>query len=222
MSLYSFNGQYPGPIPFRIRLSNGMTRTDPSTFTTWEIANAGYEEVDPAPIITSTQILSWSSELVDWVVRDKTAEELISEEIEKQNNLSNEITKHRDMLISQGFKFNDIMFDSRPEDQKRISGAALLAFIAISQGAPAGYYYWHGGSEPFTWIAQNNNTIEMDAYTVIEFGKAAAEHERAHIFAARALKDMIPMPEDYTNPIYWPNYSQADGSTIIDDGSSII
>lgn len=41
--LYSLHGSRPAPLPFRIRLSNGFTRTDPTSFTAIEIADAGYE-----------------------------------------------------------------------------------------------------------------------------------------------------------------------------------
>ena len=40
--LYSFRQQLPAPLPFRIRLSNGFTRTEPANFTAEEIADAGY------------------------------------------------------------------------------------------------------------------------------------------------------------------------------------
>ena len=40
--LYSYNGEYPTDIPERIRLSDGSTRTDSSTYTEEEIADAGY------------------------------------------------------------------------------------------------------------------------------------------------------------------------------------
>lgn len=79
MKLYSHNSQYPKPIPFRIRLSDGTTRTDPSSFTEEEIADAGYTEVSEKPTITNNQILDWDRTAVDWVVRDKTAEEIQSE-----------------------------------------------------------------------------------------------------------------------------------------------
>lgn len=218
MTLYSYQGNYPNQIPFRIRLSDGRTRTDPATFTEDEIADAGYVAVSDTPSITENQVVSWSSELVDWVVRDKTPEELAAEEASKRNQTHNSINFYRDELISQGFWFNDVKYDSRPEDQKRISGAALLAFMAASQGAQANNYLWHGGTEPFSWIAQDNTIVQMDAQTVISFGQTAAEHERAHIFAARALKDMDPIPEDWTDPQYWPYY---DGGTI-SDGSTIV
>ena len=40
--LYSIRQQRPAPLPFRIRLSNGFTRTEPASFTAEEIADAGY------------------------------------------------------------------------------------------------------------------------------------------------------------------------------------
>lgn len=135
-----------------------------------------------------------------WLVRDPTPEEA---EIEN-SKLVREINNYRDNKIADGFLFNGVMYDSRPEDQKRISGAALLAFMAIGQGAQANNYYWHGGTEPFVWIAKDNNEVQMDAFNMVEFGKKAADHERSHVFAARVLKDTIPIPRDYANTIYWP------------------
>ena len=40
--LYSIRNQRPSPLPFRIRLSNGFTRTEPASFTAEEITDAGY------------------------------------------------------------------------------------------------------------------------------------------------------------------------------------
>jgi hypothetical protein len=36
-------------------------------------------------------------------------------------------------------------------------------------------------------------------------GQAAAANESAHIFAARALKDMSPIPSDFSDDAYWPS-----------------
>lgn len=202
MTLYTKNGSYPKPIPFRIELSDGRTRTDPSSFTAEEIADAGYIEVADTPSISNDQVLIWDGS--NWLVRDKTEEEINTEKLIRKNEYSEKINQYRDHLIALGFDFNGLKFDSRPEDQKRISGSALLAYMAVNSGAQAGDLYWHGGTEPFTWISKNNTLVTMDAPTVIEFGKVAAEHERAHVFAARTLKDMDPIPEDYTDPQYWP------------------
>ena len=58
--LYSHNNQRPEVLPERIRLSNGSTRTDSSTYTPEEIADAGYVAVsDPPSFDPSTQLLTW-------------------------------------------------------------------------------------------------------------------------------------------------------------------
>lgn len=135
-----------------------------------------------------------------WEVRTPTPEELAIE----NERLVNEINAYRDQKIADGFLFNNVMYDSKPEDQKRISGSALLAHMAIQAGAQANNYYWHGGTDPFVWIAKDNSTVLMDAFDTVSFGKRAADHERLYIFHARTIKDTIPIPRDYANTAYWP------------------
>lgn len=72
--LYSYRKQYPKHLPFRIVLSNGMTRTDPTTFTVEEIADAGYVQAPNKPEITEYQSLSWNG--TDWAITDYTQEEI--------------------------------------------------------------------------------------------------------------------------------------------------
>lgn len=60
MTLYT-NGNTPAPLPFRIRLSDGRTRTDPTSFTPEEIADAGYEEApEPPAYDPETEHLVWA------------------------------------------------------------------------------------------------------------------------------------------------------------------
>jgi hypothetical protein len=66
--LYSKNGQHPATIPFRIVLSNGRTRTDPSTFTEEEILDAGFVPVGNPPTADYPQRVDWIDN--QWVVRD--------------------------------------------------------------------------------------------------------------------------------------------------------
>lgn len=62
MMLYSFNGSRPAPLPFRITLPNGFTRTDPSTFTENEIAAAGFAgPYDEPAYDPTTQQLEWAN-----------------------------------------------------------------------------------------------------------------------------------------------------------------
>lgn len=58
--LYSHKGLRPEPLPFRITLPNGFTRTDPSTFTEEEIAAAGFTGPYAEPAYDpATEQLDW-------------------------------------------------------------------------------------------------------------------------------------------------------------------
>lgn len=111
----------------------------------------------------------------------------------------------RDRRTGSGFVFGGVSYQSRPEDRENMAGASTAALAAIVAGAAAGDLRWHGGDSDFVWIATDNSIHPMDAQTLFAFGQAAMAHKQAHIFAARALKDMMPIPADYaTNPAYWP------------------
>ena len=92
--LYSYNNEYPTQIPDRIRLSNGSTRTDFSTFTDAEIVDAGYVSVsNPPSYDSSTHKLTWTG--TAWQVDSLTTDELNS----IQNNLWSEVRENRDSMI---------------------------------------------------------------------------------------------------------------------------
>ena len=69
--LYSLDGGKPIPLPNRIRLSNGFTKTDVTTFTADELTAAGYEgpfnieEYDPERYVPE-----WDSETKSWSMTD--------------------------------------------------------------------------------------------------------------------------------------------------------
>lgn len=73
MSLYSFNGSYPSQIPHRIRLSDGTTRTDSSTFTADELADAGWVIVEDPPVVIYPNVLTWNES--GWIVREPNESE---------------------------------------------------------------------------------------------------------------------------------------------------
>lgn len=101
MSLYSLNGAFPQELPDRIRLSNGTTRTNNSTFTSEEIASAGYVKVDDKPTCSNNQIVYWSMDQIKWLIRDKTEEDLL---IEKNQQIHKAIM-HKNMLLQQVDQF---------------------------------------------------------------------------------------------------------------------
>jgi len=67
-NLYTKNGSTPTRPPWRIRLSDGSTRTDPSTFTDEMIADAGYILAPDKPEEVDGKIIVWSNG--EWVYED--------------------------------------------------------------------------------------------------------------------------------------------------------
>lgn len=74
MKMYSHNGSYPNFIPGKIRLSNGDVRTDASSFTEAEIADAGYVEAPEQPFYEYPSKLDWDGS--NWFVRDANQQEI--------------------------------------------------------------------------------------------------------------------------------------------------
>ena len=76
--LYSINGEYPiETLPHRIRLSDGSTRTDSSTFTADELSSAGITTVsDPPEYNADTHKLTWDNNDVEWEVVALTQQEI--------------------------------------------------------------------------------------------------------------------------------------------------
>ena len=76
--LYSINGKYPiDTLPHRIRLSDGSTRTDSSTFTADELSSAGITTVSyPPEYNADTHKLIWDNTDVEWEVVALTQEEI--------------------------------------------------------------------------------------------------------------------------------------------------
>jgi hypothetical protein len=99
-----------------------------------------------------------------------------------------------------------VVFQSRPADRENIAGASTAALASIILGTgTAGNLRWADPDNDFAWIAADNSLIPMDAPTMFAFGQATMAHKQRHIFAARAIKDMVPIPDDYaSNDAYWP------------------
>lgn len=76
--LYSIKGNYPvETLPHRIRLSDGSTRTDSSTFTADELSSAGITTVsDPPEYNADTHKLTWDNSDIEWEVIALTQEEI--------------------------------------------------------------------------------------------------------------------------------------------------
>lgn len=114
------------------------------------------------------------------------------------------VDAERDRRIDAGVEFKGVMFQSRATDRENVAGAAQLGFMAMVGGAQLGDLRWSNPEQDFAWIASDNTLVAMDAQTVVAFGKAAAERKQALIFAAREIKDLVPIPTDYADDKWWP------------------
>lgn len=113
------------------------------------------------------------------------------------------IDSERDRRISQ-FTFNGVAFQLDPASQQRIIAMGADARFAIALGAQPGDMRWADPEVDFGWIATDNSIAPMDAPMMVVFADAAKLWVSRHIFAARALKDADPIPEDITDDQYWP------------------
>jgi len=113
------------------------------------------------------------------------------------------ITAERDRRLLL-FPFGGKLFDFNETSRIDVAGAGSLAQGAIIAGAQPGNLRWADDDTDFRWIAADNSSVTMDAQTMFAFAQAAARWRADHIYAARALKDADPIPENYTDDSHWP------------------
>ena len=114
-----------------------------------------------------------------------------------------DVNAERDRRLAADFTFAGIQFQRDAVSVQRISGAATLAGFAIAAGAQPGDLRWHGGDTDFAWIASDNTLVPMDAQTAFAFGQTCANVETRLVFAAKALREMEPIPHDFADDGYW-------------------
>lgn len=119
------------------------------------------------------------------------------------------VNAERDRRKYSGFVFNGNTFDSDPVSLTNISGAGTLAGFAIASGAAVGDFLWHSTvsnptTAPFSWITKDNQIVQMDAHDVFALGQEAANWVTLHTFAARTIKNLTTIPQDYNADVRWP------------------
>lgn len=182
--LYSLNGNYPQPLPFRIRLSDGSTRTEPSTFTTEDILSAGYIQVEDEPIPTENQIVSWSPLTLSWIVRDKTPEELQAELTSAKNERLSYITQCRDndfnLLTT---IWNNDTWDAREKDSTRIANVLTMIQQASQQGIPT--------PSTIDWRTYDDQSRTLTIAELTQLGASMFQAQQIVWYKQAALKDQI-------------------------------
>ena len=114
-----------------------------------------------------------------------------------------DVNAERDRRLQADFEFQGKMYQRDTISLQRITGAATLAGFAIAAGAQPGNLRWANPDQDFGWIASDNTITPMDAQTCFAFGQAAAAVETRLIFRAKVLRNMDPIPVDYTEDSWW-------------------
>lgn len=100
-TFYSHNGSYPVLLPNRIYLSDGRSRTDKTSFTAEELADAGWVAVSNPPTATYPNKLDWDG--TDWVVRPPNAIEIAARWADIRN-IRNERLKQTDIYLLRAYE----------------------------------------------------------------------------------------------------------------------
>lgn len=161
--LYSLNGNYPRPLPSRIRLSNGQTRT--ATFTQEEITDAGYIAVPDPPPKTRHEVLGWSGTV--WTLTDNRS--LESAKAIKLQDLK-EIRKSKE----KSFTWNEFFIYLDDKTQNRLD-AALKGLELASQGTVV------------NWEVSTGIFVDFDLNTLRSFAFAAWDHIRLCFVTAKTI-----------------------------------
>ncbi len=119
-----------------------------------------------------------------------------------------QVDEERDVRLYGGVTFVidgvEHTFDSDLVSQQRVDSMAALARFAVSAGAQAGDYRWHGATTDFQWISADNSLVTMDAIEMVALGDRFVEWISGVVFSGRTIKNMDPIPTDYATDSRWP------------------
>jgi hypothetical protein len=114
-----------------------------------------------------------------------------------------QVNAERDRRAVLGFTYNGVAYQSDQSSRDAIDRNAMLAFVAITNGAASGNLRWSDPNADFYWIAADNSHITMDAQAVVALAQASAAFSTNLTLKASTLKAMNPIPTDYTADSYW-------------------
>lgn len=113
------------------------------------------------------------------------------------------VNTERDRRLST-YTFGGRSYQFDVESQVNVAGAGTLSLAAIIAGKLANDLRWADPDKDFAWLAADNTVVTMDAQTTLAFAQAAARWKADHIHAARAIKNLSPIPADYAANVRWP------------------
>lgn len=165
--LYSLNGEYPRPLPNRIRLSSGETRT--TTFTAEEIANAGYTIVADPPILSRYEVLSWNGS--EWAVTDPRT-------LENAKQIRLQDLKEVRQAAEKNLTWNGTFIYLDDKTQSRLD-----AGLKGMELAPEGTI--------ISWEVETGTFVDFDQATLESLAYAAWNHIRLCFINAKTITSAI-------------------------------
>lgn len=187
-------------VPWQGERINGVLYPS-SIADLWTAAQLGaiglYRPLPADPVPVWKRIVSTAPQWVDGVMRYVHTLEDVSIRPE-------EVDAERDRRTEFDFTFAGVAYQVDDKSISRIIAMGTDARFAVLGGALPGNLRWADADNDFGWIATDNSITAMDAQTMAAFADAAKLWVSQHIFAARTLKDDLPIPADFAENAYWP------------------
>jgi hypothetical protein len=206
MTLYSYKSQYPKPLPHRITLSDGRTRTDPSSFTVQEIEDAGYAAAPDKPVANPWQNLNWTG--ASWAVSDKPVDQLKAEKEQQINSLREQrIYSQKTVVLSTGRTIPIDVRQGKPDIQN-LTNIVQKASLKVMRNE----------NDTITFMAADNQPYTLTPEEAIEMGEsvfAQIENEYAQSWIKKAqLEALITAQEVYEFDTRWNIVEEANTASI--------
>lgn len=128
-----------------------------------------------------TSVLRWNGVAPAWVEDDSTVDAC------RQRRWAL-IKAARDAALAGGLTFDGSRFDSDAVSIGRITGAAMLAMMAVAAGEPYSV----------TWVLADNTTRTLDGPGTMALGAAAGLHVQRIVDQGQALREQLDAGTSHT------------------------
>jgi len=133
---------------------------------------------DTAP--STTAVLRWDGVAPAWVEDDDSLDAARQRRWEQ-------IKTARDAALAGGFQFDGSPFDSDAVSIGRITGAAMLAMMAVAAG----------DAYSVTWVLADNATRTLGGVETMALGAAAGQHVQRTVDHGQALRELLDAAQSH-------------------------
>jgi len=138
---------------------------------------------------------------LDMVLIEQTATECMVSEAQRVKDA--QIQQERNARV-ETMVWDGHVYQTDPVSLGRIETTGTKAHAHTTQNPGDVSLSWYPGVDPFYWISLDNVRVPMNAAQMAAFADAAASWATLHVRAARDLKDMPELPEDWQDDRWWP------------------